>query len=196
MKKALEDALLLTAIKMKRDLTEIIEIPEGINAEIANKMIKIKGKIGEISQKIPPVLPIKISEGKIEIAVKNSTKKEKKILKSFVAHIKKTMKGVNEKYVYKLQICFVHFPVTVTYDEQKREILIKNFLGEAKPRIAKVLPNVDVKIEGDKIILSSADKDIAGQSAANIETATKIRGRDRRIFQDGIWITEKCGRAI
>lgn len=84
----------------------------------------------------------------------------------------------------------------MTYNEQKREILIKNFLGETKPRIAKVLPNVDVMIEGDKIILSSADKDTVGQSAANIETSTKIRGRDRRIFQDGIWITEKSGVAI
>jgi large subunit ribosomal protein L6 len=181
---------------MKKDLTEVIEFPEGIDVEMANNMIKLKGKAGEISQKIPPVLPIKITGRKLEISVKNSTKKEKKILKSFVAHIKKTIKGVNEKYVYKLQVCFVHFPVTISYDEQKREILIKNFLGETKPRIAKILPNVDLKIEGDKIILSSANKDVVGQSAANLETATKIRGRDRRIFQDGIWITEKGGIPI
>lgn len=187
---------MLTAIKMKKDLTEVIELPEGIDIEMINGMIKLKGKAGEISQKIPPILPLKITDRKIEITVKNSTKKEKKMLKSFVAHIKKTIKGVNEKYVYKLQICFVHFPVTISYDEHKREILIKNFLGETKPRTAKILPNVDVKIEGDKIILSSVDKDIAGQSAANLEVATKIRGRDRRIFQDGIWITEKGGVPI
>jgi len=95
-----------------------------------------------------------------------------------------------------MEIAYVHFPMTVELDEGKNQITIKNFLGEKKPRICKLIKGADVKIDGKVITVESHNKEIAGQTAANLEKATFVKGKDRRKFQDGIYIVEKPGRKI
>ena len=76
------------------------------------------------------------------------------------------------------------------------ELIVKNFLGEKAPRILKIKPGVTAKVEGSDIIIESTNKELAGQAAADIEQLTRITNKDRRIFQDGIYITEKDGKKI
>jgi large subunit ribosomal protein L6 len=110
------------------------------------------------------------------------------------AHIKNMIKGLTKKFKYKLQISNVHFPMTVTLDKSKNELVIKNFLGEKKERRIKIAKEVEVKVNKEEIEIESISIEKAGQCAANIEKGTKVRNKDRRIFQDGIFITEKPGR--
>ena len=70
-------------------------------------------------------------------------------------------------------------------------LVTKNFLGEKIPRRAKLYPDVKVEINGDIVKIIGVNKESVGQTAANIESSTKIKKRDRRIFQDGIWIIKK-----
>ena len=100
--------------------------------------------------------------------------------------------GCQQPFVYKLKVCSGHFPITVKKEGEK--IFISNFLGEKIPRVSPILPHVDVKIDKDIIIVSSSDREAAGQTAANLERATYITKRDRRVFQDGCYITEKPQR--
>lgn len=180
---------------MKRDIIETIEIPKNIEVVIEKNLICIKSDGREL-RKSYKRFAIRRQDDKLVLEAKKAGKKEKKLVKTMLAHIKNMIRGLGENFVYKLQICSVHFPINVSFDESSREILIKNFLGETIPRKAKILPGVDVKIEKDFIILESYDKEAAGQTAANIEKATKIKRKDRRIFQDGIWIVSKAGKEI
>jgi large subunit ribosomal protein L6 len=104
------------------------------------------------------------------------------------------IKGAQEGFEYILKIGFSHFPMTV--ELQDKGALIKNFLGEKVPRKMKILDGVKVKLDKDTITVTSSDKELAGQTAANFEKATMIVNRDRRVFQDGIFIVSKAGEEI
>lgn len=180
---------------MKKEIFQKIEIPEGIEADIEDNTLIVKGKEGENKRTFNPYKIIFEKKGdQIIIGSKKATKMEKKRINTITAHIKNMIRGVKEKFEYKLKVCFSHFPITVKVEGD--EAIINNFLGGKIPKKLKIPKEVDVKIDRDIITVKSFDKELAGQTAANFETITKIKMRDRRIFQDGIFITEKNGRAI
>jgi len=177
---------------MRKEIIQEIEVPEGVKIHIANQEIVIKGKEGENKRKLDSRGFIIKQEGnKIIISNAKSTKKEKKQINTLAAHVRNMIKGVINKYVYDLKVCFNHFPVTV---EVKGDVaFIKNFLGEKVPRQVKIPKGAEIKVNKEKITVTSSDLEIAGQAASRLEIGTKIRNRDRRVFQDGIFITKKPG---
>lgn len=200
LKRISEVAWLLISTKMKLNktkkenfLTREVEIPKDLEINIENNEIIAKKQGTEIKRRFDRVLLAK-EENKIILKIKGETKREKKQINTVVAHVKNIILGLEKKFVYKLQICSVHFPMNVLIKDNS--VIIKNFLGEAKERKAKILPNAEVKIEKDIITVESMDKEAAGQTAANIEKTTKVRNKDIRIFQDGIFMIEKSGRRI
>jgi large subunit ribosomal protein L6 len=156
--------------------------------------------VGEKAERAASGIPSKkgtevpISSGKVVLSVKSATRRESKMMGTIWAHLKNMIKGVEEDFEYKMEICNVHFPMNVKVEGEK--VVIKSFLGETKERVARIMPGVKVDIKGTDVTVSSNNIESAGQTAANIEKATRLTGRDRRIFQDGIFITEKCGRAL
>ena len=180
-------------IKAKmQELRREIEIPSDVEVSIENNEI-IARKEGKENKRKFDKVEISKKDSKIIVSMKKATRKEKKQINTAIAHIKNIFLGLKEKFVYKLQICSVHFPMNVSIDKVKNDMVIKNFLGEKKERRSRIMPNTNVKIDGDIITVDSPDVEAAGQTAANMEIITKIRNRDRRIFQDGIWMTEKAG---
>jgi len=178
---------------MKKSLTQKIEIPNGIEINIDGTELIVKGPEGENKKKFNfGKLKIEKKNNEIIISHEKATKKEKKMMNTIASHIKNMIKGVQKKFEYKLKICFSHFPFTVKVKENKA--IIKNFLGEKIERKSKILDGVDIEIDNQIITITSINKESAGQTAANFEKATRIRNRDKRIFQDGIFIINKCGR--
>jgi large subunit ribosomal protein L6 len=180
---------------MKKEFFQTIEIPGGIEVKKEEDVLVVEGSEGENRKTLNTMgLDFEIKENKISLGSKKATKKEKKMINTLSAHIKNLIKGVQKKFEYQLKICFSHFPITV--ETKEKEATIKNFLGEKIPRKVKILEGVDVEVKGNIIKISSTNREFAGQTAANFESATKIRKKDRRIFQDGIFITNKAGKEI
>jgi len=181
---------------IKKDLREEIEIPEGINANIKNLEITMKKNNDELKIRLYAKVKTTIEGNKVILEVKKATRNNKKMFGTIKAHIKNMIKGLTEKFRYKLRISNVHFPMTAVVDKDKNEFVVKNFLGEKKDRRIKIIEGVDIKINKEEVELESINIEKAGQCAANIEKGTKVRNKDRRIFQDGIFIVEKPGRVF
>jgi large subunit ribosomal protein L6 len=154
-----------------------VEIPGTVQLNLDGKKVTITGSKGKIEKNF------------LRIKVENPRKAEAALVGTISAHVKNMIKGVTEGYVYKMKIVFVHFPMTVKV--QGKKIIIENFVGERKPRTTDIVGETKVTIKGDDITIEGTDLNEVSQTAANIQTATKIRNKDLRKFLDGIYVYSK-----
>ncbi|MHA1579141.1 MAG: 50S ribosomal protein L6 [Candidatus Freyarchaeota archaeon] len=168
-------------------------IPENVNVQVKDMAVEVSGPLGTIIKDFSHAKKIRISktDNKIILDTLYPDKKKLALLGTIKSHIQNMIDGVVHKFRYEMKIVYAHFPITVEYDQTQNILLIKNFLGERSARKAKILSGVDVRIEGDNVILEGIDKEKVGQTAANIQRATRIRKKDPRIFGDGIYVYRK-----
>jgi len=172
-----------------------IRLPEGMNAEIKEDTIIIKKDSDELKKKVNlSGIRITVQDNEVILESDKDNKKSKRLINTIKSHVQNMIKGLTRGYTYKLKACFTHFPITL--EKTSTHVIIKNFLGEKKPRKAKIIGDVNIEIKGNEIIITGKNKEHVGQTAANIETTTRIKKYDKRIFQDGVYITEKDGKKL
>jgi large subunit ribosomal protein L6 len=178
-----------------KDYRKEIDIPEGISVSITDSEILVEGNGSKLSKFfLFGNLNAKVEGNKVVVTSPKNTKRSLKIAGTFNAIINNLFEGIQTGFIYKLKICSGHFPMNVSVSGN--ELTIKNFLGEAVPRKTKFSSDATVKIEGDIVVIESKDKEVAGQTAGKIESLTKIKNRDSRIFQDGVYIIQKHNKQI
>jgi len=179
----------------RKTLVYTIAVAEGVQVGITDGLFVTKGAKGEVKRKLMHHgITAAAADGKIVLTAENPTKREKRMLGTFKAHIQNMMKGCSEGHTYKMKICSGHFPMSVSVSNN--QLIIKNFTGEKMPRVLDIKQEVTVKVEGQDVLIESTEKELAGQAAAGIEQLTKRPAFDKRIFQDGIYIVEKDGKPV
>lgn len=168
-----------------------LSIPKEVNLELTENKIRISGPKGEMEKKLELTKEIKIEkvDDKVKAYSESEDRKTKALIGTNLAHIRNAVNGVTNGFTYQMKVVYSHFPVTVKVEGDK--VLIQNFLGERKPRIAKIVGKTEVKIEGANVTISGINIEEVGQTAGNIERATRIVGYDKKVFQDGIYIVSK-----
>ena len=167
-----------------------IELPQGVSAEVENSMMAVKGPAAELRRKFPnKKIDIKVEGSKISLKTRDKSSSTRALAGTYNSHIKNMVAGAQKPFIYKLKVAFSHFPITVNVSGS--EFAVQNFLGEKRPRKFKLPAGAKVSVKGDIITVESSDIELAGRIATLIEQTTRIRGRDRRVFQDGIYIVEK-----
>ncbi|MED5267968.1 MAG: 50S ribosomal protein L6 [Candidatus Thermoplasmatota archaeon] len=177
-------------------ITHKIDIPEGVSANIDGDDVTFSKDGSSISRTFRNSrITISSVDGQIHVFCDLPRREHKALSGTWAAHLRNMIRGIDKGFEYRLKAVYSHFPMTLKVDGNI--MTITNLFGEKVPRTAN-LPwtpgEVQVRVENKvDVIVTGADREKVGQTAANIERSCKIRKRDRRVFQDGIYIVSKDG---
>ena len=174
-----------------RELKQIIILPKDVSVETPDSnTIVIKGPKGEIRRTFKTHrLHLSHKGNAITLEGKPNNKTTLDLLMSVDSHIKNIVEGLKFGYKTDMKIFYSHFPMTAKVDG--KVVKITNFTGEKFTRIAKIVGNTKVEIKGEDVTVSGINKEDVGQTVANLEQTTKVKGKDIRRFQDGIYLTTR-----
>jgi len=175
-------------------LEERVTIPDGVKVKLEGEDVVIASKDVTLRRKLShPKVSLAVEGQEVHVRSEYPSRKEGALVGTYAAHLRNMIEGVTRGFTYEMKVVYSHFPIKATV--KGSEFVIENFLGEKFPRRATILIGTKVEIQGDRVVLTGPDIEAVSQTAANIEQATKIKGFDPRVFQDGIYITKKAGEA-
>ena len=176
---------------MEKELRQIVTVPEDITVAAPDEnTLTVKGPKGELTRTFKSHrLHISTKGKEITLEGKPNNRQTLDLLMSVDAHINNMVEGLKYGYKYELKIVYSHFPMTAKVEG--KEVKIMNFTGEKFDRTSKIVGETQVEVKGEDIKVTGISKEDVGQTAANLEIATKLRGKDIRRFQDGIYLVAR-----
>jgi large subunit ribosomal protein L6 len=169
-----------------------VTIPEGVTASLSEDgVVSIQGPKGSLSRQfLNSNLDLFQEGGALIVRTDLPRRKMKALAGTWNAHLNNMVKGVTDGFTYSLKAVYSHFPMTLSV--KGNIFVVNNYFGEKVPRNADILEGVDVKVNNKvEVVVSGINKENVGQTAANIERCVTVKNRDRRVFQDGIYLVGK-----
>ena len=148
-----------------------VTIPSGVTVEVAEGVITVKGKLGELKQEYSNI-DIKVEEG-VVVLERSSEKAEFKAKHGlYRALIANMIAGVSEGYTKSLEL------VGVGYRAANQGQKLDMALGFSHNIVMDIAPEVKVETITEKgknpiVKLTSHDKQLVGQVAAKIRSFRK-----------------------
>ena len=176
--------------KKLQDLSTSLELPKGVSAKFENELLLVTGPLGKVQQEFSKI-PVKvdINGNQITVTTHGARRQNRSILNTARSLVHNAIEGVTKGYQYKLKVIFAHFPVTVKV--QGKRVLVENFYGERSPRVADIIGDTKVEVQGEDLIVNGVSLQDVGQTAANLEQATTVKRKDQRVFLDGVYVYER-----
>ncbi|WP_439027060.1 50S ribosomal protein L6 [Haloarchaeobius sp. DT45] len=167
-----------------------LDIPDEVSAEVDHLDITVDGPEGSVTRRLwYPDITVSVEDDQVVIESDVENAKTRSTVGTFESHVENMFHGVTEGWEYEMEVYYSHFPMQVNVEGS--EVVIENFLGERAPRRTNIHGDTQVQVDGEALTLSGPSKEDVGQTAADIEQLTRVSGKDTRVFQDGVYITQK-----
>lgn len=148
---------------MSRIGLQPIEIPEGVELTLAENVVTVKGKKGEITRVISPLVDIEIEDNIVNVVRKNDEKNSRMVHGTTRSLLNNMVVGVAEGFSKSLEI------IGVGYRAQLQGSKLILSLGLSHPVEFETPEGLEVEVpKNTEIIIKGADKEAVGAFAANI----------------------------
>jgi large subunit ribosomal protein L6 len=176
------------AMSTKQEIFAEIDIPINVKVRMEANTFIVDGKLGTLRKDITKLpIAVDVKDQKLVIRPPGTRKKDLAVTNTAKSIIQNMIKGVESGYTYKLKVVYAHFPISVK--TKGNEIHVENYFGERAPRVSHVVGNTTkVNVMGEDVIVQGPSLEDVSQTAANIEFSTKLKGKDQRVFLDGLYI--------
>jgi large subunit ribosomal protein L6 len=145
-----------------------VTVPSGVTVEIANRMLKAKGKLGELSLRLSEEVEAKLEDGKVVVTPRSETKRARTLWGTTRALVNNMVGGVSKGFSKTLEISGVGYRAQV----QGKNLQLQ--LGFSHDVIYPIPAGVTIKCEKPtQITISGADRQRVGQVAAEIRAFRK-----------------------
>jgi len=174
---------------MSRIGKQPIAIPQGVEVNLTNTSVEVKGSKGSLARSLPPRVQVKTEEGEI-VVTRDGDDREARAMHGLArALINNMVLGVTEGFKKDLEIQGVGYRATL----QGKTLNLQ--LGFSHPILYPFPDGVEIEVEKNIVTIKGIDKEKVGQTAAEIRAYRKpepYKGKGVRYV--GEYVRRKVGK--
>ena len=176
---------------MSRIGKQLIVIPAGVEVKIEDGIVTVKGPKGQLIQKLHPAVSVEKNDKTLSVKIQNEADKSQRALWGLFGSLVKNMViGVTEGYTVKLEINGVGMKAAASGKQ-----LVLN-VGYSHPVEYAIPAGTAITVEGNVISVSGIDKQLVGETAAQIRKIKKVEPyKGKGIKYVGEKFIKKAGKA-
>jgi large subunit ribosomal protein L6 len=168
-----------------------IPLPTGVNIEITDDLVRVRGPKGELSRPVPRGITVSRSNGELQVTRESDAPQQRALhglTRTLVANM---VTGVTEGFTKRLEI------QGVGYRAQQAAHGVVIQVGYSHPVEFPAPEGIQLTVEaGNRIAVSGADKELVGEIAARIRRIRKPEPyKGKGIRYQGEVVRRKAGKA-
>ncbi len=142
-----------------------ISVPSGVDVQIKDYTITVKGPKGELSLEFEPDIDVQVKDGKIQVSRPNDSKRFRSLHGLYRSLVANMVKGVTDAFEKKLEI------IGVGYKGEMKNNRLNLQLGYSHAIVFVPPEGIEIKAEGPtNLTISGISKELVGQVAAKIRS--------------------------
>lgn len=147
---------------MSRVAKAPVELPEGVECNVSERDVRVKGRKGELTFRLPHGVELKVENG-TAVAAPSGRKLDTAMAGTVRAVVNNMVIGVHDGFERKLEL------VGVGYRAQAQGDKLNLSLGLSHPVVYALPEGVSVETPSQtEVVLKGTDKEVVGQAAADI----------------------------
>ena len=177
---------------MSRTGKKPVDVPSGVTVKVEGPKVSVKGSLGELSLDLPAPIQAAVQDGKVNVTRPNDDRDSRSfhgLARTLIANM---IEGVSKGFTRELEIQGVGFRASM----QGRTLVMS--LGFSRPVEFEVPEGIEIAAgEGTRIIVSGADKQKVGDTAARIRSffmAEPYKGKGVRYKDEHV--RRKVGKTV